>query len=172
MKDFHGWLAELLGKSEIEVQNLFKDATAQQFLIAWSLFESKCFYGFLREKQIKDYSEKIANDQTFDVTQLTPSAKHFHDRYQNSKHFSNLIHSHYSQETNDILVKNLDLLDAKEIVFLVTFVTYRFRNNIFHGTKGVDSWLRYKPQIVYCIEVMQYLISHSESKSPTMNMNI
>ena len=42
---------------------------------------------------------------------------------------------------------------------MLLVVVYRFRNNIFHGNKGVDSWLQYRPQIEKCTNVMQHLIT-------------
>jgi hypothetical protein len=45
---FEHWLGELLGESEHEVAYLLKDETALRFLIAWSLFEAKCFDGFVK----------------------------------------------------------------------------------------------------------------------------
>ena len=51
------------------------------------------------------------------------------------------------------------------MVFFLTFVVYRFRNNIFHGNKRVDAWLRFQPQIQDCIRVMQIMISHAAAAS-------
>lgn len=49
---FARWFAELLGQSELEVERLLRDRTAIQFLITWSLFESKCFDGYATSNKI------------------------------------------------------------------------------------------------------------------------
>ncbi len=42
MKAFGEWLAELLGQDRGEVEKLLKSERAVHFLMAWSLFESRC----------------------------------------------------------------------------------------------------------------------------------
>ena len=56
-------------------------------------------------------------------------------------------------------------LSESDMIFMLVFVIYRFRNNIFHGNKGVGSWLQYKEQIKWCFTVMQLLISLSSCES-------
>jgi hypothetical protein len=53
---FQSWLGTLVGHSEFEVRRLLEDESALHFLVAWSLFESKCFAGFVKAKQIEHYA--------------------------------------------------------------------------------------------------------------------
>jgi len=64
-----------------------------------------------------------------------------------------------SPKLKAILSKDFEVLSADEIAFFTIFVVYRYRNNIFHGNKGVASWLKFQDQIKLCIKVMQTLIS-------------
>ncbi len=67
-----------------------------------------------------------------------------------------------------LLAKSVNRLSDAESVFLLSFVVYRFRNNIFHGNKGVNSWLSYTEQIELCIRSMMAFVNHAESRLPTM----
>ncbi len=44
---------------------------------------------------------------------------------------------------NALLGQPLDSFTTEDEVFFAAGVAYRFRNNMFHGNKGVHTWLRY-----------------------------
>jgi len=72
-----------------------------------------------------------------------------------------------------ILTKDISNLKPDEVIFFLVLVVYRYRNNIFHGNKGVESWLQFKDQIEYCIRIMQILIdtakkSHNKALNCTL----
>ena len=69
------------------------------------------------------------------------------------------MHEQISEKLKGILATKFDALSDYQRIFMLLFVVFRFRCNIFHGNKGVESWLKYKEQIRFCIEVMQSLIS-------------
>lgn len=91
MSTFTRWLATLLGQSEFEVKRLLDDPAALHFLLTWSLFESKCFGGFLKGKDLHPFAERVVRDQ-FSLTVITPIALHFHQRFQDKKKAANLLH--------------------------------------------------------------------------------
>jgi hypothetical protein len=173
MIPFSKWLASILDERESDVQLLLDERFALHFLIAWSLFESKCFDGFLKAKGLTSFSEKqIANGLAPEL--LYDYARPFHERYQGKPEFSNLVQGdktpkdvadHFRQ---CLSVPVSDLTPA-DLVFLVVFVVYRYRNNMFHGSKRVRSWLGYKEQILQCIGAMQVFVSHAEKLRPTMS---
>lgn len=164
---FNAWLSGLLGHSEDTVKVLLEDQTALHFLMAWSFFESKCHKGFLRFEQIEAFAKR-KDDEKFWPIELESALKHFHDRYQNLDRRKNLLHGQSSNSFVSILQKPLDSLRVEEKIFFLVLVVYRFRNNIFHGNKGVTSWLQFSEQINLCIDVMQVFVSHEERISPTM----
>ncbi len=170
LSDYDQWLAELLGQSEVEVRMLLRDETATQFLIAWALFESKCFGGFMRAEMIDDFSKRLIDKESFDGNRITHTAEHFHSRYQNKALYKNLMHGQKSQRMDELLKKSFALLSAEEKVFLVTLTTYRFRNNMFHGNKGVHSWLGFATQIDLCTNAMQAYVTHAEALAPSMKL--
>lgn len=156
---FDQWFADYLKQDESEVKRLLADRTATRFLIAWSLFESRCFEGFAKISKFSGFAKAIAENGDFKCAVLREPAMHFHARYQDKKCYKNLIHRKPLEELEKILAKKFAELSEYELIFLLVFVVYRFRNNIFHGNKGVESWLGYKEQINLCLNVMQSLIS-------------
>lgn len=165
---FPSWLGTLFGHSELEVRRLLEDESSLHFLVAWSLFESKCFSGFVKAAQIEDYARVVSS--TIDWSALSEIAEHFHTRYQNSpKLFKNLMHHQKDKRLSALLATSFSAFTPEDGVFFLVFVIYRYRNNIFHGNKGVLSWLSFREQIQLCIQAMQVMVSHAESLKPTMS---
>jgi hypothetical protein len=168
MKKFESWLGELLGQSEHEIHRLLHEKSALHFLLTWTLFESKCFNGYVQEKEIKKYANRIADESELQFHELRDIAKYFHDRYQDKKLLRNLLHQKQAEPLKALLEKPMTSLAKSEIIYFVVFVLYRFRNNMFHGNKGIESWLRFKEQIDRCTKVMQVCVASKESRAPTM----
>lgn len=156
---FDQWVANYLGQDAREVTRLLGDKTAIRFLIAWSLFETSCFGGFAKVEDFDDFARDLVSTKGYQPSELMVAANHFHERYQDKKLYRNLMHKQKSPCIALIRQKDVGSLSADEIVFFVIFVVYRYRNNIFHGNKGVQSWLKFKHQIKLCINVMQTLIT-------------
>lgn len=159
MMTFDQWFADYLQQDQIQVERLLRDKTATRFLIAWSLFESRCFGGFVQVNKLSAFAAHVTGTDAFRHEDFLESGKHFHSRYQDERRYKNLMHNQGSKELEDILSTPFDEVTDYQLIFMLLFVVYRFRNNIFHGNKGVESWLRYKEQIVFCLSVMQSLIS-------------
>ena len=155
---FELWFAKYLHQEVKEVELLLKDKTATKFLIAWSIFESKCFGGFVRIDTLPDFAKTLSENSDFDFEVVKAAAAHFHHRYQDSQRYTNLMHKQKSKELKNILSKEFEVLCNYEIALLLLLVIFRFRNNIFHGNKGVHSWLSYGEQINLCINTMQSFI--------------
>ena len=166
--NFESWLAKLLGQKKHEVQHLLADQTALHFLIAWSLLESKCFNGYVKVDHLDRFSKRIVEKESFDTATISKAASHFHARYQDKAKYKHLMYKQDSPKMTSILQQSFSSLQPYEMVFLVALTVYRFRNNIFHGNKGVDSWLNYKQQIDYCIDAMQAFINNAESINPSL----
>lgn len=165
---FDRWFASCLGESEIEVARLLNDKTAVRFLIVWSILESKCLGGFMKVQEIRGYANRTTVLAAAKAVEIRAIAKYFHARYQDKKLCHNLLHKQKSAELAKIITAPFAALTDPDIAFLLLFVVYRFRNNIFHGNKGVQSWLQYREQIGHCIAVMQALISESEAHNQAL----
>ena len=167
ISSFPSWLGTLLGQSESETKRLLSDESALHFLIAWSLFESKCFGGFVKAKDIGDFAKRACCSIDWQV--LRASAEHFHTRYQRSTLFKNLMHGQTENRLSTVLQSPFNEVCDEDRLYFLVFVTYRYRNNIFHGNKGIQSWLQYREQIKHCTRAMQVMVSHSEASAPTMS---
>lgn len=168
---FNNWLSTLLSASEADIDKIMSNETALQFLIAWSLFESKCFKGKLEAGKLRGKADEFTKEG-LQPRLIAKQAEHFHKRYRGTEGalaLENLVHEREGRTPTRLLEdfklclsKSWESLSDNDQVFVVTFVVYRYRNNMFHGSKGVQSWLRYGPQIKHCIAAMQAFISHVE----------
>lgn len=164
--NFHSWLGTLFGELEFEMTCLLADETALQFLVVWSPFESNCFGGYVRASGIVQYAQRTA--PRIDAAELRDAVAHFHARFQDKRRLGNLMHGHENVGHSALLQLPFDAFTGEDKVFLLVFVIFRSRNNIFHGNKGVQSWLNYGEQIRLCVQSMQVLISDAEKITPTM----
>jgi len=170
--DFDAWFADYLGQSPMQVERLLRDKTAVRFLIAWSLLETACFHGFAKGRDLEEHCRRISDDEQFTPLFLMPIVEHFHERYQNKNLHANLMHGNSHPNIEPLLDRSVDSLSNIEKVYFLVSVVYRYRNNIFHGSKGVESWLKFKPQIEQCTQVMQALITHASQLAKRDTQNV
>ena len=162
MPTFETWLAKLLGQRELEIRRLMNDGTAIRFLMVWSMFEGRYLRDSANEQVIDQLAKRIV-DEGFNPTCLSEALNHLHARYQDKSRLRALLHDRKSKLFNQIISIPIAELSPIQQAFLVMFVVFRFRNNMFHGNKGVESWLKYSQQIQLCTEVMQAIILHAEA---------
>lgn len=158
-KSFASWLAAYLESNESDVEKLLRDLTATEFLISWSIFESECFGGFCRTSDLDGFSKRMSALSKENIVEVKEYVDYFHLRYQNIRKCNNLLHNQTADNFKKILAKERNELTNTESTFLILFVIYRFRNNIFHGNKGVPLWLTYKKQIHMCSKIMHYFVN-------------
>lgn len=155
---FQRWLAGHWQTDSDAVAEILADPLAVQFLIAWSIFESRFFVGrgsfsakieaFAKSYPAGDRDEK-----------LSQAAEHFHQRYKDRRLYDNLMHTQPCNKLESLIYqKKYNALSDEESIFLLVWVIYRYRNNIFHGNKRVRSWLNYQEQIGFCVSAMQIII--------------
>ncbi len=173
--DFDTWFADYLGGRPEEVADLLGNPTAIRFLIAWSLLEPRCFGGFARGKTLASHCQRLVNEEGFDPAPLGSIVEYFHSRYRDNKNLlSNLMHENKKPKSElytkfeSLLEKPVDTLLNCEKVFLIVVVVFRYRNNIFHGSKRAESWLKFEDQIKYCVQIMQSLITHATEKEKSV----
>lgn len=142
--------------------------------MAWSIFEAKCFAGYLKAGCLRKFARRVCSEG-FKVDAISAPVAHFHQRYKDGGTLGNLLHDKKTlgpvvSEFKRCISTPLSDLGFEDQVFLVSFVVYRFRNNMFHGNKRVQSWLRFREQISLCTFSMQQFVLHSESVIPTMQV--
>ena len=149
------WLAKNYNVSESDIESYFEQKDVTGFLIIWTIFEQILFGGFLKYADIQRYSESNSNKWN---EELESQFEYFHERYQDSRKYRNLVHGENRSEISRILkVEQIEANSTEKLHFLI-YVVYRYRNNIFHGNKDVESWLQFRPQIERCVSIMIQLI--------------
>lgn len=161
---FEAWFAELLGQSELNVRRLLNDGRAIRFLLTWAIFEPRCFDASANEEKIYGLSRKITR-RGFDEGVLSEALEHFHARYQDKSRLRHLLHGRKAERLRKSLALSTEELSPADRTFLVLFVVFRFRNNMFHGNKGVAAWLQYGEEIRLCTEAMQSVITYLEKSN-------
>lgn len=85
MTNFTTWLAEITGQTEDQIISMLKNPLAMHFLVAWSLFESKCIKANANEKTIQVFATQAAISLQSKHPTLEIIGDHFYIRYQNKK---------------------------------------------------------------------------------------
>lgn len=149
-----------------------KDKTALHFLVAWSLFEAKCAGGRFGTKKLLD-SEMYPAFVSHELHLLAEAAAVFHDRYQDQHRLNSLappadrVTNVFSRVESILSITVMDLAE-RDSHFLCAFVASRVRNNMFHGTKKLEDWLRDKPLIERATQVLMLFVSAAERQHPSL----
>lgn len=150
------WVEEIYKVRGGAIEELYTSKIGLDFLIVWSIFETECFGKFMKVSDI----EKICNKlEEANITKsLQKQVEHFHSRYQDKGRLKHLVHKQENEIFKKILEKATNDLEEKDKLYLLIYVVYRYRNNMFHGNKGVRAWLYYTKEIQYCITIMQRVV--------------
>ncbi len=158
-------------KSDEELKRIYQNPLAINFLLVWTKFKTINFKGFMQFKHIKNFSK----EKSIEGLDLNGYVKYFYNRYINTYNEENgrvrllrLCRLEKCKNKNicnekecrikDILSKKNEDLTQEEKLYFLTYVVYRYRNNIFHGSKGTDGWLiKYEEPIKKCTEIMRLL---------------
>lgn len=170
--NFESWLGDILGQDQYQVRRLIKDPTGLHFLMAWSLFESKCCQGEFKAARHCN-ADALPHADSEERALLQSAGKFLHTRYQNETGRNSLAPSSVTNrkaldEFLRSLKKPVEALLDSEIIVLCVFVAARVRNNMFHGQKGIDDWLRDRDLIQTCTTILQVLVSAAERGRPTL----
>jgi len=173
---FEQWLGMVLGQDEPAVRRLVEDPTGLHFLMVWSLFESKCCGGeFEAKEHCSGFAMPKTNNEESEA--IREQALYFHQRYRTPLDVEALAPiSRSSRKARQTFVETLGVPEAtltnEQAQLIVVFVASRVRNNMFHGQKGIDDWLRDKQLILKCMQVLQIFVAARERERPTLATEI
>lgn len=155
------WLSEYLSAQQSEIETYFQNNNVTGFLIIWTIFEKDLFNGFAKKGNLLKYATmfSLAYNERLDGI-----FEYFYNRYQDKKNYKRLVQKDTTNDIVQILRRPIIELSKTEKLLFLFYVVYRYRNNIFHGTKGVSSWIKFKIEIEKCIVVMIELIDFHKSK--------
>ncbi len=154
--EFRQWMGAVEGLTSKECRDLAESKIAEQFLIAWHVFETRVFACECTPKKFISTSTQMSS--SFDP-KLKPIVLHFYKRYQDNRKLKNLMHTQLKDAIAPILATSFNDLSPAKMLHLVLLVVHRYRNNMFHGNKGLSSWLNYKVEIEKCIRAMQMIVT-------------
>lgn len=151
------WLSRRLHIDSSSIDMYFKNNNVTGFLMIWTIFEQGLFSGYIRFDELKKFSVK---NQCFIASEtiLDDNFTYFHNRYQNKEFYKNLVHNENKQEIEEIRNAEIEKINNEDKLKFLLYIVYRYRNNIFHGNKGVLSWMKYEEQIDKCVLIMTKLI--------------
>ena len=154
------WLARHLDSDYAGIEAIFNENNARLFLFIWPVFEKEVFEKNMTLNKINGRARMFENHhQHLDLEGMT---KRFHARYKNCNEvYQRLINrepKNSNESINRIFNKKYDDVLLYEKMKLLFFVTYRYRNNIFHGNKDILNWDNNEEQIRDCITFMIKII--------------
>ena len=150
------WLAENLDTTPKNIENIINEEKATTYLWIWSIFEKRIFDGYMTTSKILNSSEILS--KYYNEFNLDCIAKKIYKRYQDNKRLKNLLHKDKNIRFESFLNKTFEDLSESEKIYLLLYTAYRYRNNIFHGNKGVLSWVNYSEEINDCLSIMMSII--------------
>ena len=156
------FLEKYFCQDERQISKLIQTEYASDFLLIWSIFESKIFDGYCTITKVKKYPEN--HFENAHKKKIETIVEYFHKRYQDKVLWKNL---NPKDDPLFTAIKNKefsDISNSERCSFLV-YVIYRYRNNIFHGNKKIDAWLNFEDQIVKCTESMIILMENRKIKA-------
>ena len=174
-------------QEDIEVvETLLKNEKATAFFLVWPIMERKLFRGEVtissdprkkdKPNHIKNFSKDNANLYQrlrikldgVESTNFDSVASYFHNRFRCDAKYKKLFHCRKGRTEKipndkhfyDLILDKEDFstLSDEDKLCLLLIVTFRYRNNIFHGNKHIEDWLDFSKQIEYCVEFMMQLI--------------
>ena len=153
------WLASYFETNSNKVDQMLENQLATTYLLIWPIMEQRLFEGFMKKEKIESAADMYKGYYMKMNANLNPLVKYFHERYQDKDCYRRLKHGdEYTGKFDAIVKKKFTTLDYKEKLMLMFYVVYRYRNNIFHGSKGILSWAQYSEQIDKCIEFMMIIV--------------
>jgi hypothetical protein len=159
IEPFNRWFASYLGQSEKEVDRLLQDRLSTNFLLAWSMLESECFAGDMSVDKLLPYAGSTAALGILKIHGIPNAAEFLHSHYRHEANYRDLLRHDKSEAFRKVIDTDYAALKKPDVVFMLLFVVYRFRHNIFDGEKGVRTWLKFHFEIELCTGVMQALLT-------------
>ena len=128
------WINHRFGLS-LEEKQL---AEVKNFSLLWNILEGKHFGTSFSVGG----AEKLVNNTTFNNDAFQSHLKYFRERYVEAGH-TNYRFPYLNLRPNDkqnlveaVLLNTTN--DEKHIILALLIIVYRYRNNLFHGTKEID----------------------------------
>lgn len=162
------WICSKLNIQDSDkLQSLYNDHFALNYLFVCTIFERTNFDKFMQVSKIK----KIAKSKKDFIDKLENEFNNFYNRYKisiegnqkrkglcNQEECNNSKCSYFNNcNFLKILKKSSNKITDEDKIYFLVYIIYRYRNNMFHGSKDLETWKDYRDQIKECINIMMKL---------------
>jgi len=156
------WVKDKLECRPEDMDRLFNSKTARNFLIVWNIYEIELFNKYCTLALLGDVALKLSRSTR--IRDLQGIIEYFHDRYYNDKEkYRHLKNGRKPVEIPDEVVSSpLSRCSIEQKIHFLLFVLFRYRNNMFHGNKGLINWLQFDEQIRSCTKAMCIIVDMYE----------
>lgn len=161
--DICRWLSGKYHIGVTEATEIVDNKSVYCFLLVWSTMERKVFGRNCGISNIKKALEWL--EPHYDELQCEEIFNHFFARYQSKQMRDDLLASERKNDVKDeikkICKRQGNISDGNKL-YLMMYVAYRFRNNLFHGNKEFSRWLNNNAEIELCINLMMKVTDLNE----------
>lgn len=147
--------------------------TVGYFLILWSLFERICCNTYANKSTIDCVIENVKD--SFSDTMLNEAFGYMKERYKDKEKFKNLrfretggkvMKEHCENTFSDEEASKEDKLKT------VLYIIYRYRNNLFHGSKQIPALQQQKDNFNMAYKVLIECIEKYERKNTRKDLSV
>tara|TARA_R110002012_G_scaffold55315_9_gene141203 strand:- start:4391 stop:4903 length:513 start_codon:yes stop_codon:yes gene_type:complete len=140
-------------------------ALVADFTLIWALFEGTEAHGedVIVVDELKSIAERVSHD--FSVQRLDEFVAFWSDRYiadgSTNHRFDrlNLTHRPHRTLVENVLLKSDDSLVNK--IHAILLITYRLRNNLFHGAKDIQHLDGQRENLRYASDLLKTVLEAS-----------
>ncbi len=119
-----------------------------EFTLIWNLFERELHNRFVRIRGIREHVDHRYNEGLLDKSAFQPHVEFFRVRYPEFEEEGHLANRLLPASRRNVLADLADTKivedvlsgesnDANNVIYALLFISYRVRNNLFHGEKDI-----------------------------------
>lgn len=135
IKWMQGYVNELIDISRLD--------NIRNFLLFWNIFESKVCRNHAHVESICNRVDELVNKRNFNFEDYKEFYDYFKARYvESGKVNHRFYHLSFRRPDKEDLVKRVlesDNCNEREVIKALLIIVYRFRNNLFHGKKRIET---------------------------------
>jgi len=167
------WIERAVAQNFKDSEVLFNSKRGAEFLMTWSLLESRCFGGYMTKDKIKNYTANCVNCDNNLETAFT----HFHKRYQDGDKLHKLLNTEQNWWLENVLSKSTEDVSSVEKTRFMLYVIDRYKNYMFEENHEPARWRSFDKEVDFCLNAMQDIydyqqkpLSETAINTPVSNM--
>src|SRR3989304_7814029 len=133
------WMQDYVSKP-IDISSL---DNIRNFLLFWNIFESKICRNYANAESICSKVDDLVNKRKFNFEDYKESYEYFKNRYiESGKVNYRFYYLSFRRPDKEDLVRRVlesDNCNEREVIKALLIIVYRFRNNLFHGKRTLET---------------------------------